>query len=292
MNLGKRYNKDADFKKKARLHQSRYRANVLKVDCDEYGNMIFEEDGQRGLTFYPDFDILEAVHKRYGKKYNKQLYSNLLRSEHIPFNLFIPLRYDLEFAKKVLNDLLSNSIERITRIEIEYAPSPKEKYLDDRTSFDTYIEYTHIDGNLGILGIEIKYTEKGYPLTLNSDEHKKILNRSSKYWSTTNKSNLFKEGVEDKLIQNSYRQIWRNHILGEKIKQVDSIRHFTSITFYPEGNTHISNAISNYQDFLFSIENLIGITYEDYIFALKGNSPNEKFSAWIKYLEERYIVIN
>ena len=64
MNLGKRYNKDADFKKKARLHQSRYRANVLKVDCDEYGNMIFEEDGQRGLTFYPDFDILEAVHKR------------------------------------------------------------------------------------------------------------------------------------------------------------------------------------------------------------------------------------
>lgn len=286
------YGKDDFFKRKARLHQSKYRAEVLKVNCGNYGNMLSEEDGRKGLNFYQDFDILEAVYKRYSKKYSKQLYANLLRSEHIPFNLFIPLISDLEFAEKVLINLLSNTIKEITKVNIEYAPSPKEIYLDDRTSFDTYIEYNHIDGNPGILGIEVKYTEKGYPLKKDSTEYEQINKKNSKYWTVTKESGLFKEGVEDKLILNDYRQIWRNHILGESIRQVDKIKHFTSITFYPEGNIHFTKAISEYQGFLISSKNVFGITYEDYISTLKTHSSNERFDAWIKYLEERYIVID
>lgn len=37
MKIGKQYSKDDDFKRKARLHQSNYRAEILNVDCDEYG---------------------------------------------------------------------------------------------------------------------------------------------------------------------------------------------------------------------------------------------------------------
>jgi hypothetical protein len=106
MEIGKQYSKDDEFKRKARLHQSKYRVDVLNVDCDEYGNMLKENDGRKGLNFYSDFDILNAVYERYGKTYSKQLYSNLLRSEHIPFNFFIPLRFDLEFAKNVLNEFV------------------------------------------------------------------------------------------------------------------------------------------------------------------------------------------
>lgn len=182
MKLGKQYDKDDDFKKKARMHQSLFRQKSLEVDCDVHGNMLLENDGRKGLNFYADYEILKSVHERYGKKYNKQLYSNLLRSEHIPFNLFIPLRYDLDFANNVLNDLISNIIKKIIRIEIEFAPSPKEKYLNDRTSFDAYIEYTHTDGGSGILGVEVKYTEQGYPLNEGSTEETKINDQKSKYW--------------------------------------------------------------------------------------------------------------
>ncbi len=173
--VSKGYNNfDDKFKRKARVHQSWYRANVLKVNPGEYENFLNDEDGKKGLNFYQDFDILNAVHERYGKKYNKQLYSNLLRSEHIPFNLFIPLRYDQKFAKEVLGELLKDKIKEILKIEIEYAPPSKEKYLDDRTSFDAYIKYINEDNHPGIYGIEVKYTEHGYPLKKDSTEDRQI----------------------------------------------------------------------------------------------------------------------
>ncbi len=290
MSFVKQYNFDDEFKQKARVHQSWFRANVLKVNPGEYENFLNDEDGKKGLNFYQDFDILPAVHKRYGNKYNKQLYSNLLRSEHIPFNLFIPLRYDHKFAKKVLSELFSVQIKEILKIEIEYAPSPKEKYLDDRTSFDAYIKYIDEDNHLGIYGIEVKYTEHGYPLKEKSTEEKQVKEKNSKYWTVTNKSDLFKKGIEDKLILDDYRQIWRNHILGESIKQVDKIIHFTSVTFYPAGNTHFTKAISEYQKFLNMPERVLGVTYEDYFSTLEKYSPNDRFNLWINYLIERYIV--
>lgn len=46
--LGKQYPPDNAFKKAARRHQSEYRANVLCVDFDEYGNRLHEAEA-RGL---------------------------------------------------------------------------------------------------------------------------------------------------------------------------------------------------------------------------------------------------
>ena len=92
--IGPQYSKDritdkTGFLEKARLHQSKYRAEVLHVDFDTYGNYLTTEDANQGLNFYDDFDIFHEVKKRY-KNYSKPLYANLLRSEHIGFNLFIP----------------------------------------------------------------------------------------------------------------------------------------------------------------------------------------------------------
>ncbi|MFZ4455170.1 MAG: PGN_0703 family putative restriction endonuclease [Bacteroidales bacterium] len=290
MEIGKQYSRDDDFKRKARLHQSKYRAEILQVDFDEFGNMLKEEDGQKGLNFYSEFDILDAVYERYGKKYSKQLYSNLLRSEHIPFNFFIPLRYDLDFARIVLNEFVSNSIKEVFEIKIEYAPEPAENYLYDRTSFDAYIKYIHSDNEIGILGIEVKYTEQAYPLKKGSKEDIDINNKNSNYWSTTRKSGLFENPNEESLIRDDFRQIWRNHLLGESIKQKDHLSHFTSITLYPKGNSHFEMILPKYKSFLTKKESVIGITYEDFFEKLKVHSPSIQFNRWIDYLNKRYII--
>jgi len=272
-----------------------YGVNQFKIGLTDLVHTEFGNDSDITEELY--LCIMEYIcsgdemrYERYGESYSKQLFSNLLRSEHIPFNLFIPLRNDLDFAKIVFNKLLSNTIKDIFRIKIEFAPSPKEKYLNDRTSFDTYIEYTHMDGSSGILGIEVKYTEQGYPLKRKSTEEIQIKDKESKYWSTTKKSGLFKIGVDEKLIQDDYRQIWRNHILGESISQVDNTKHFTSITIYPEGNTHINEALAEYQGFLISQDRVLGITYEEYLSTLTEFSPSRRFRHWIDYLQKRYIV--
>jgi hypothetical protein len=292
MEIGKQYFKDSKFKRKARLHQSKFRANILKANCDDYGNILLKEDGLRGLNFYDDFNILDSVINRYGKGYKKQLYSNLLRSEHIPFNFFIPLSHDFEFAKKVFNELLSCKIWQILEIKVEFAPEPIQNYLNDRTSFDTYIKYINHDSEIGILGIELKYTEVGYPLKKGSNEEKNITDSNSNYWKTSEKSGIFIEGIEHKLIQNSFRQIWRNQLLGESIKQKDGIKHFTSITFYPSGNEHFGKALKEYKSFLKIQDGLKGITFENYLTALKKYSNSNRYDNWIKYLSERYLFSN
>ena len=189
--IGDQYSRDkvidkTGFLEKARLHQSKYRAFRLNVPFDKFGNYLIKEDALKGLNFYNDFNIFEQVKERY-PNYSRPLYANMLRSEHISFNLFSPLKSDLEYCRSVFNYFMNGQIKSIDDIKIEYAPSPAEKYLKDKTSFDTYIEYTHSDNSKAIIGIEVKYTEREYKLKPGSKQETDINNRKSKYYVISEK---------------------------------------------------------------------------------------------------------
>ena len=280
------------FLSKARLHQSKFRAEFLNVDCDTYGNYILPEDGKKGLNFYSGFGVFEAVKTRY-RNYSKPLYSNLLRSEHIPFNFFIPLAKDKEFCKKIFNDILSIDILSIDDIKVEHAPKPSIKYLKDSTSFDTYIEYTSTDKTKGIIGIEVKYTEREYIISELSKEKRDVDDPNSLYYQRTNECGLFRQEDIPKLKSDNFRQVWRNHLLGESIliEDKDKFNHFTSITFFPEDNTHFVKVSKEYINMLLKNDNnFIPITYERFFDLLKKHCPNENYRNWIDYLNLRYIV--
>lgn len=296
--IGKQYPKDdktdpTGFLKRARRHQSKFRAETLNLDFDTYGNYLTSKDGKAGFNFYNDFEIFERVKERY-PKYNKPLYSNMLRSEHIPFNLFIPLDKDKELGKEIFNEFCNGIIQTIDKIEIEFAPKPKENYLDDGTSFDAYIEYTHIDNLKGIIGIEVKYTEKEYKLPKGSKQERDIKNKKSKYYSVTENCGLYKPNTIEKLISDKFRQIWRNHILGERILLVDfdEFKHFTSFTIFPEGNKHFVETSKEYIELLKENKNnFIPLTFENYFIACEKHVKTDKYKKWIKYLKDRYLVI-
>ncbi len=289
MKLGNQYNKDESFKKEARLYQSKYRAKKLKADFNLYGNRLI--DGDAYLNYYQKLNVLEDKRKRY-PNYSSKRDADMLRSEHIPFNVFSPLKLNLDLAKKTFNHLLGNIISEITSIEIEYAPKPKQDYLDDGTSFDTYIEFMHKDKSKGAIGIEVKYTEQAYPI--GDSERKKIDNPASKYYTVTNNSKLFIDDAVKDLIKDDFRQIWRNHILGESMKQKDDVKHFISMTLYPSGNTHFKKAIPEYKRLLMKIkqDSFIPLTFEQLFEIYTKNNNNQKFNAWIEYLKERYLISN
>jgi len=294
------------FLKRARLFQSKYRRDILNVPCDIFGNYLKDDDGIAGKNFYDGFDIIKAV-ITHRKKYNKQLYSNMLRSEHIPFNFFVPFRENTDFCKNVFNEILGGCIKTIENkavidgkenIKIEFAPKPQQNYLDDGTSFDAYIEYTHIDNSRGIIGIEVKYTERAYTLKKNSKEKlfvEKFKNESedSKYYSVTQKCNIYNLNKKDLLVSNNFRQIWRNQILGESIlqKDKDKFGHFTSVTFFPKDNSHFVEQSEKYIELLQHNENHFKpVTFEDFFDSCKKHLPNDKYKKWLNYLIERYIV--
>jgi hypothetical protein len=309
---GQQYSKDdktdsSGFLRRARLHQSIFRAQYLKLPFDTYGNYLTQSDGEKGKNFYDGYGIFDAV-KKY-RKYNKPLYSNLLRSEHIPFNIFIPLDKDRNFCRNVFADILKSKILSVDRIEIEFAPKPKENYLNDGTSFDTYIEYTNFDGTKGMIGIEVKYTEREYPLIKYQKNKKTGEKELTKAWidvenyknqksdstslNVTRICKLFKEQHLIDLIKDDFRQVWRNHILGESIllANKNKFQHFTSLTLFPSANTHFIKTSKEYINLLnHNDNNFIALTYEDFFAILTKHSPDDNYQKWIDYLTTRYIV--
>jgi hypothetical protein len=283
---------NAEFKRAAKQHQIEYRKKNISSDYNQYVTWLTDADGQKGKNFYTDLGIFEAVKQRYPQFY-VDLYSDMLRSEHIPFNLFVPFLKNLEFGKNVFNEIMGNCIKSIENIKIEFAPSPKGNYLDDGTSFDAYIEYTHTDNSKGIIGIEVKYTEKEYPLDPNSKQAKDINDKKGKYYSITEKSGLYKPNSIDKLKTDLFRQIWRNHLLAESIRLVDNdkFKYATSIILYPKENGHFTETNKEYCEMLVANDNkFISITYEDFLGYCKKHFPNDDFKKWIDYLYERHII--
>ncbi|KAA6329307.1 hypothetical protein EZS27_021876 [termite gut metagenome] len=283
---------NSEFKRAAREYQVKYREKYISLDYNQYVTWLTDSDGQKGKNFYPDLGVFEAVQQRYPKFY-VDLYSDMLRSEHIPFNIFIPFRQDLEFGKNVFNKIMGNCIKSIENIKIEFAPSPKENYLDDGTSLDAYIEYTHTDNSKGIIGIEVKYTEKEYPLDPNSKQAKDINDKNGKYYSISEQSGLYKPNSIEKLKTDLFRQIWRNHLLAESIRLVDNdkFKHATSIIFYPKDNGHFIETNIKYCEMLINNDSkFISVTYEDFFDACEKHCPNNDFKNWINYLNERYII--
>jgi len=297
--IGNQYNRDkitdkTGFLEKARLYQSKYRALELNVPFDKFGNYLTKEDASEGLNFYDGFNVFQEVKKRY-PNYSRPLYANMLRSEHIGFNLFVPFKSDQEFCKNVFNTFLDGQIQSIDRIEIEYAPSPSEKYLNDKTSFDTYIEFTHIDNRKGIIGIEVKYTEHEYKLKPGSKQEADIINKNSRYYTITEQCELYKPNSIDKLISDKFRQVWRNQLLGESIviKDNDKFKYFTSLTIFPKGNQHFIETSEEYLNMLTNGGNrFVPLTYEDFILTCNKFKPNDRFEKWINYLRKRYIIEN
>ena len=296
--IGEQYPKDdmtdpTGFLRRARLHQSKFRADVLNLPYDSFGNYLTKEDGEFGYNFYKGFGIFEAV-KKY-REYNKPLYSNMLRSEHIPFNFFIPLNLNKTFCRNVFNEFLGDVILTIERIEIEFAPEPKEKYLNDRTSFDTYIEYSRSDNSKGIIGIEVKYSEQAYKLEEKSKQARAIIDKTSEYYSVTERCKVYKPDAIYTLPDDKFRQMWRNQLLGESILLADSdkFKHFTSLTLFPEGNYHFVQTSKEYIDLLSdNYHKFLPLTYEEFFAACIKHCPDNKYKDWIEYLTKRYIVPN
>jgi len=292
--LGKQYQKDDEFKTKARLHQSKYRSEILQVDFYEYGNRLTKADAVNLMNFYPKLGVPVTLRNRY-PKYSKGLYADMLRSEHIPFNVFAPLKQDLILAKQVFNRLLINiEIASVNRIEVEYAPNPASDFLNDRTSFDAYIEFKTSTNESGILGIEVKYTEHEYKLKKGSKEDSDINNPDSPYNRISAEQNLFVPDAIPHLKSDMLRQIWRNHLLGESmlIHPQLNFKHFISIILYPSGNLHFEEAIPNYQSYLLPEQKhkLQGITFETLFQSLNEFNTSPDFQDWIDYLIKRYIV--
>jgi len=287
LNIGNQYTLDDEFKKLARLHQSIYRASILNVEFDEYGNRLREEDARKLLNYYDRLNSRTVLRNRY-PHYSKTRDADMLRSEHIPFNIIAPLDTNKELAITIIKDAFGIELSNICKIEMEFAPEPKYEYLNDGTSFDAYIEGCSWNNEIIGIGIEIKYTEKSYQI--GKIEQANVTNHNSHYWTIARDSSVFIEPDNETFGSDELRQIWRNHLLGLAMRLRGKVIKFYSVTLFPSGNTHFVREIPRYKSFLKKdCDNVIGCTFEKFIDSIAGS---EDFMHWKHWLWKRYIIDN
>ena len=165
--MGKIYRYDDEFKARARAHQFAFKEGVLNDFYDEKSPQVIlsPNAAKQGLIFCDAYrDLIKSKVKSFKPT---MLFSNMLRSEHIPYNIFTPMEDDLDAVALLFSEVIGERIAKIVAIRIEYAGcADRSEYLNDGTSFDTFIEYLSHDGHIGGIGLEVKFTERGYPLGL------------------------------------------------------------------------------------------------------------------------------
>ena len=296
MAKGKIYRYDDEFKAKARAHQFAFRENELNDFYEEKNPQVIlsPDAAKQGLIFCDTYR--ELIKSRVKSFRSTMLFSNMLRSEHIPYNIFTPMEEALNATATLFNEIIGGGISKINRIRIEYAgTADKSEYLNDGTSFDTFIEYVSSDGSVGGIGIEVKYTENGYPIGVK--EKQDIENVNGLYHQMTKKSHWYIPTLDivSFIKANHIRQIWRNHILGYSMVCKGDIQHFYHIHLYPQGNKHFYNyAIPEYKSLLTECgkATFIDLTYESLFDKMSKIFVSNKQQEWLKYLRKRYIVLS
>ena len=224
-----------------------------------YPNILSLRDCENGSNFFcfNNSETWQSMRHWYkassGKKlgYQKSTLRNMLRSEHIAFNVIYPLvelgQSEPEKLVSIVQLILDERtvVKEITDIRIEYTPDTER--LNDKTSFDAYIEYLSNVGNKGALGIEVKYTEKSYASNAKQkrelEDEQSIYNRLS-----TGKNSYYEKGANLKLRSKKLKQPWRNHLMGIGLVELEPklLDEFFSVHFYPSENTYQQDVCDEY----------------------------------------------
>ncbi len=221
------------------------------------------------------------------------MYMDMLRSEHIPFNLFAPLSLDTssEVSNSIFQELLGlKKPIAVKRIEFEWPTTSGENHLGDRTAFDVYVECEGVGGRKVGVGIEVKYTEKSYPY--GKTERIRLMDKNSKYHSYAKCSGLYREGAVSSLAERMLKQPWRNHLLGAAMVVENELDEFYSVLFYPSGNIYQGDVAKKYASLIKSehASRFVPVTFERFIEigqTVCADKPSHL--KWLDYLEKRYI---
>jgi hypothetical protein len=208
---------DAPFTARMRLHQSWYRSEVLRLPhgtdpgAKPLGSMLTAAGARSGANFVHPAAFRQAkarIEDGAGVEPFRCL-RNMLSSQPMCFNLFGPLAEDRTLATACFRRLLPGEVDKVVSLKFEYAPAPRSEYLDDRTSFDAFVEYLRPDGARAFIGIETKLTEPFSRKNPDAEGYRRHLAVRPDLWRA------------DKLADLGNRrwfQLWRNHMLAERLR--------------------------------------------------------------------------
>ncbi len=287
--IGPQCRGDGPFRRRMRLHQSWYRHEVLDVPFGTgptqtsttcYGNMLSADAADAGLNFLtPDIHKLAAkrIEKRRGAVEPFRLLRNMLSSQPMCFNLLSLVELDHDFGTVLARDLWGTHIGRVTAVKFEWAPTPKEEYLNDRTAFDAFIEYESNDG-LGFIGVETKLSEPFSPKEYDGQAYRR--------WMC--KDGPWRSDALPQCKERSVNQLWRNHLLAWALLRHEDSKYVRGCLTVIHHNEDVSCAksVETYRKLLRDDSTFQSFSLEKIVSVWRPHAAE-----WAEQFEERYVAL-
>jgi hypothetical protein len=173
------------------------------------------------LNFLRDPRIERSARARLGQRgwggivQRDRLYRNMLSSQPLCFNLFVPLSDNPDLMCQLLNELLGVDAAHVSSVHIEWAP--RIDGWKGGSAFDCFIEYSRSSGGNGFLGIECKYAENL------KDQKPTSFDRNPQYREVTERpKSWFALGSSEPLNSRATCQLWYNACLAMAYEEASS----------------------------------------------------------------------
>lgn len=211
-----------------------------------------------------------------------RLFGNLLSSAPLCLNLFGPMWRDMRLAARILRKIVPGiDLKAVLEVRLEHSPGRRDLSLTgDRSAFDVAFIYERGDGLLGLVGIEIKYSEtceEPAPPAINA-----------RYDEIAPASGLFHEPTSAALRSNPVQQLFREHLLAQAAVDRGDYAEAWFVLVAPRLNHLVQNAARFYAGALVDPEGkqvpFVNVELEQVIAAFRTSGQPDHAAA----LHDRY----
>lgn len=208
-----------------------------------------------------------------------RVWSNMLSSMPLAFNLFGALKLDPDLAQAVCRALWPELCDEVCHIQFEHSPARGDlRFTADGTAFDVFISCRDAQGAKTFIAIEVKYSE-----SMQEPEAR----RRDRYNELVATSGLYREPADDELLANPLQQLCREHMLAQCLITHHLFDRGVFVCAGPRLNDPVQRACNKYQARLAAREGVCGfesVTLEALIEVVRDAGQVEFAAA----LHERY----
>ncbi len=289
-----------EFTKQCRAKQGAFREEMgepmgvgpWRTSEHKHTNMIVNGE-VTGKNFVNE-DVFNYAKKRVANKKKNEtideyrLFNNLLSSQPMAFNLFCPFIQMLEKGmvlevSKIFQAVFPEiGIKEVTEVGLEFLPTKKENYLNDKTAMDAIVRYIDTDDKPSFIAIETKYTDV---LGVNTG------NEKARYKEWIKRLGVFKPETEESLLRGikPISQIYRNFLLTESYGFKEKAHRYYSVVLSPALHPTTKEEVASLKDELKPEyqKKVFSVSLEDFIERTLAVCPSEEKAPFI-YFANRY----
>lgn len=285
---------DTRFRAAARLLQSlwRERYNIPmgfyingKGRRKPLGSRLNAQASAAGVNFVaPELQRLarrEMAYREPGAMIDEErVWSNMLSSMPLTFNLFGGLKLNQDLARQVCQALWPELADQVCHIQFEHSPARGDaRFTDDGTAFDVFISCRDGAGAKTFIAVEVKYSEAMQEPEARGRERYEELSASC---------GLYRDPHDPKLRGNPIQQLWREHMLAQCMITNGLYDRGVFVCLAPRLNDPVQRACNMYGGRLAAHEGVCAfesLDMEDLVAAIR-NAGAEQFADAI---DERYL---